>query len=101
VPIFLLAQLNREVENRPDRMPKLADLRESGAIEQDADLVLFPFRPEYYWPEVQDLKGKGSIIVAKNREGRTGEANVLINETVTKYSDIVRVVTFEPRNLEF
>jgi replicative DNA helicase len=101
VPIFLLAQLNREVENRPDKMPKLADLRESGAIEQDADIVLFPFRPEYYWKEDRELKGKGSIICAKNREGKTGEANVLINETVTKYTDVERVITFEERQTNF
>ena len=87
VPVFLLAQLNREVEKRSDKKPILADLRESGAIEQDADIIIFPTRPEYYWPMDNELKGIAIIDVAKNRSGKTGEVIVRVNETVTKFSN--------------
>lgn len=87
VPIFLLAQLNREVEKRSDKKPLLSDLRESGAIEQDADIIIFPTRPEYYWKDDPQLKGIAIIDVAKNRSGSTGEVLVRVNETVTKFFD--------------
>jgi replicative DNA helicase len=70
VPILLLCQLNREVEKRPDRRPRLGDLRESGSIEQDCDVCLLIHRPEFYDP--QDRPGEAEIIVAKNRSGKTG-----------------------------
>jgi replicative DNA helicase len=69
VPVMALSQLNRAVENREDRRPRMADLRESGAIEQDADLVLLLHRPEYY--DANDQPGTAELIVAKNRNGRT------------------------------
>lgn len=74
IPIILLVQLNRGVENRADKTPMLSDLRESGAIEQDADVVIFPWRPEYYDPDVVDenlvsLKNEVFLVIAKNREG--------------------------------
>ena len=87
VTIFALSQLNRGVEQRSDKRPMLSDLRESGAIEQDADIVLFPFRPEYYWPGIEDQKGKGIIIVGKNRNGATGEATMNYNVSVTRFTD--------------
>jgi len=87
IPVFLLAQLNREVEKRADKKPILADLRESGAIEQDADIIIFPTRPEYYYPNDIDAKGIAIIDVAKNRGGKTGEVMVLVNETVTLFSN--------------
>lgn len=91
LPIFLLAQLNRESENRKTEgyKPKLADLRESGAIEQDADIVAFPHRPEYYDNEDQSIKGKAWLIIAKNRDGKTGNAEILVNESVTKFKNPV------------
>ncbi|MEO2014479.1 MAG: replicative DNA helicase [Fuerstiella sp.] len=70
VPVIALAQLNRGVENREDKRPRLADLRESGAIEQDADVVIFLHRPDAYDPEKRP--GEAELIVAKNRSGPTG-----------------------------
>lgn len=70
VPIVVLAQLNREVENRPDKKPRLSDLRESGSIEQDADVVLLLHRPAAYDPD--DRAGEADIIVAKHRNGPVG-----------------------------
>src|SRR6185312_11127335 len=70
VPVIALSQLNRAVESREDRRPRMADLRESGAIEQDADIVLLLHRPEYY--DANDQPGIAELIVAKNRNGATG-----------------------------
>jgi replicative DNA helicase len=70
VPVIALAQLNRGVDLRQDKQPKLADLRESGAIEQDADLVMFLHRPDAYDPG--DRPGEAELIVAKHRNGPTG-----------------------------
>lgn len=85
-PIFLLAQLNRESEQRKAEgfKPKLSDLRESGAIEQDADIVIFPHRACYY----EEYNEKAWLIVAKHRDGKTGNAEIRINESVTKFSDV-------------
>lgn len=89
IPVFLVAQLNRQTENRRDDgyKPKLSDLRESGAIEQDADIVIFPYRPAYYQPNDESLKGIANIFVAKNRHGMTGVATLRVNETITKFFD--------------
>lgn len=70
LPVIALSQLNRAAENREDKRPRMADLRESGAIEQDADLVLLLHRPEYY--DLNDQPGIAELIVAKNRNGATG-----------------------------
>ena len=75
--IVLLSQLSRAVEARPDKKPMLSDLRESGNIEQDADVVLFVYRPDFYgidkMPDDTDSKGKAVCLLAKQRNGRVGE----------------------------
>jgi replicative DNA helicase len=84
VPVMLLAQLSRSCEQRSDKTPILSDLRESGAIEQDADVVLMLHRPEYY--DRYEPKGEGTIRIAKQRDGMTGDIKIYYDETVSVFS---------------
>jgi replicative DNA helicase len=86
VPIIALSQLNRAVDSRPDHKPVLADLRESGAIEQDADVVMFIYRDDYYNPDT-DKKGIAEIIIAKQRKGSTGSVDLVWLQDYTKFAN--------------
>jgi replicative DNA helicase len=88
VPIIALSQLSRAPETRPgDHRPQLSDLRESGSIEQDADVVCFLFREEVYKPDRTDLKGLAELIVAKQRNGPTGKVNLVFLHSLTKFEN--------------
>jgi replicative DNA helicase len=90
VPVIALAQLNRKVEERADKRPHMSDLRESGSIEQDADLVLLTYRPDYYDQNFQDTLAEAEILVPKNRNtGRTGLVKVTFNRDLGRFGDFV------------
>ena len=104
VPILALSQLSRQVESRDDKRPQLSDLRESGSIEQDADVVMFVFREEYYlknkepragseehfkWmTEMEQVHGKAELIIGKQRHGPTGSVQLHFEANVTRFSDL-------------
>jgi replicative DNA helicase len=86
VPLIAVSQLSRAVESRTDRRPQLSDLRESGAIEQDADVVVLLLREEYYKPDDMDLRGKAEVIIAKQRNGPVGSINLTFIREYTRSS---------------
>ncbi|MEM6848431.1 MAG: DnaB-like helicase C-terminal domain-containing protein, partial [Pseudomonadota bacterium] len=104
VPIVALSQLSRQVENREDKRPQLADLRESGSIEQDADVVLFVYREEYYlqnrkppegspefaeWSaKMEGAHGTAELIIGKQRHGPTGTVKLQFDAEVTRFSNL-------------
>lgn len=102
VPIVALSQLSRAVEGRTDKRPMLSDLRESGSIEQDADIVMFIYRDEYYKNANEDEdvaekaanKGEAEIIIAKHRNGPVGTVKLLFQGSITKFKNPVKTDTF-------
>ena len=107
VPIIALSQLSRQVEQRDDKRPQLSDLRESGSIEQDADVVMFVFREEYYverkkpsdtnieetlkWQqEMMAVHGKGEVIIGKQRHGPTGTVQLAFEAQFTRFGNLAR-----------
>ena len=104
VPVIALSQLSRQVENRDDKRPQFSDLRESGSIEQDADVVMFVFREEYYlankeprpntdehakWQiEMEAVHGKAEVIIGKQRHGPTGTVQVQFDAHVTRFGNL-------------
>lgn len=89
IPIVALSQLSRSLESRADKRPMLSDLRESGAIEQDADIVIFLYRDEYYNPQSPDV-GKAEIIIAKHRNGAVGTIKMKFIPEFTKFKNILQ-----------
>lgn len=86
VPLIALHQLNRAIEHRDDHRPRMADLRESGQIEQDADMILLLHRPEYY--KAGESPGRAELIVAKNRNGQTGVVHLAFNGPLTRFDSL-------------
>ena len=91
IPVIALAQLSRQAELRSDKRPQLADLRESGSIEQDADLVMFIHRPEYYKKNpTPEEEGLAEIIIAKQRNGPTGVVNLAFIKEITRFENLAK-----------
>jgi replicative DNA helicase len=88
VPILAMSQLSRAVEQRHDKRPILSDLRESGSIEQDSDLVLFVYRDEYYHGEESDQQGLAEVILSKHRNGPTGSIKLSFLKRYAKFADL-------------
>ncbi|MBU6346043.1 replicative DNA helicase [Cylindrospermopsis raciborskii] len=93
VPIIALSQLSRSVEARTNKRPMLSDLRESGSIEQDADLVIMLYREEYYAPDTPD-RGIAEVIIAKHRNGPTGTVKLLFDPQFTKFKNLAKPKTY-------
>ncbi|HBC92786.1 MAG TPA: replicative DNA helicase [Pelotomaculum sp.] len=92
IPVLALAQLSRSVEQRPNKRPVMSDLRESGSLEQDADLVMFIYRDEYYNPE-SEKKGIAEVIISKHRNGPVGSVELVFLKEYTKFVSIIKNIS--------
>lgn len=90
VPVLALSQLNRGLESRNDKRPVLSDLRDSGDIEQDADVVMFIYRDDYHYGEESEKPNQAEVIVAKHRNGPTGTANLFFDKRRIRFADLAR-----------
>lgn len=99
IPVIALSQLSREVEKRPGKRPQLSDLRESGAIEQDADIVSFIFRPEYYkidlWEDGSNSMGQAEFIIAKHRNGSLEDVRLSFESELARFSDLQSMGSYD------
>ena len=90
IPVIAVSQLSRAVEARPDKKPLLSDLRESGQIEQDADLVMFIYRDEYYEKDESEAQGLADILIAKHRNGPVGDVVLTFLSRYPKFMNLSR-----------